>query len=58
MYEQNKRLSDECQVRHRRDGGQRYYAHMLPKLAVRRKRRKPSGDRWIKSSGKYQKEKG
>ena len=32
--------------------------HMLPKWAVRRKRRKRSGDRWIKSSGQYHKEKG
>ena len=29
-----------------------------PKWAVRTKRRKRSGDRWIKSSGQYQKEKG
>ena len=29
-----------------------------PKWAVRRKRRKRSGDKWIKISGQYKKEKG
>ena len=32
--------------------------HTLPKWAARTKRRKRSGDRWTKSSGQYQKEKG
>ena len=34
------------------------YVHTLPKWAEWRKRRKRSGDRWIKSSEQYQKEKG
>ena len=34
------------------------YVHTLPKWAERRKRRKRSGDRWIKSSEQYQQEKG
>ena len=34
------------------------YVHMLPDWAVRRKRSNPSGDRWVKSSGEFQKEKG
>ena len=56
--EQNKPSSDECKVRHKRVSGQHHNAHPLPKWDVRRQIRKPSGGRWTKSSGQYQKEKG